>query len=120
MSIKPTHPIHREEKGWGYEIWVHNSPDYCGKVLVVFAGKRCSLHHHELKKETFYIQSGRIWMRTIDECGNESKFEMAPGDVLEIAPGLKHQFGGLAEVSEIMEFSTQHFESDSIRTEKGD
>lgn len=120
MRIEPTHPIHREEKGWGYEIWVHNSPDYCGKVLVVYDGKRCSLHHHELKKETFYIQSGKIWMRTVDESGNESEFEMVPGDVLEIAPGLKHQFGGLAEVSEIMEFSTQHFETDSIRTEKGD
>ena len=120
MSTVPTNPIHREEKGWGYEIWIHNSEEYCGKVLVVYSGKKCSLHHHKLKKETFYIQSGRIWMRTIDEDGAESEFEMVPGDVLEIPPGLKHQFGGIAEVSEIMEFSTQHFESDSVRTDKGD
>ncbi len=38
----------------------------------------------------------------------------------EIPPGLKHQFIGIADISEIMEFSTQHFESDSKRTEKGD
>ena len=120
MPIMPTQPIHREEKGWGYEIWIHNSPQYCGKVLVVYADKKCSLHHHELKTETFYLQSGRVWVRTVDRHEEESQFEMVPGDVLEIAPGLKHQFGGIAERSEIMEFSTQHFESDSVRTEKGD
>ena len=59
-------------------------------------------------------------MRVVDESGNESEFEMEKGDVLEITPGLKHQFKGIAEITEIMEFSTQHFESDSIRTEKGD
>ena len=120
MDIEPTKPVHREEKGWGYEIWIHNSPEYCGKVLVVFENKKCSLHHHKLKQETFYIQKGRIWMRTISGNGEESQFEMGPGDVLEIPPGLKHQFGGIAKVSEILEFSTEHFESDSIRTEKGD
>ena len=66
------------------------------------------------------MQSGRIWMKTVDENDEQSEFEMGPGDVLEITPGLKHQFGGIAELSEIMEFSTEHFESDSIRTEKGD
>ena len=120
MAISPTKPIHRQAKGWGYEIWIHNAPDYCGKVLVVYAGKKCSLHHHVQKKETFYVQSGHIWMRTVDGTGEESKFEMRPGDVLEIPPGLKHQFGGIAEITEIMEFSTQHFESDSVRTERGD
>ena len=59
-------------------------------------------------------------MRTVDKSGTESEFEMEKGDVLEIAPGLKHQFKGIADVTEIMEFSTQHFDSDSIRTEKGD
>ena len=59
-------------------------------------------------------------MRTINEAGNESLFEMEEGDVLEIPPGLKHQFEGIADITEIMEFSTEHFESDSIRTEKGD
>ena len=39
---------------------------------------------------------------------------------IEIPPGLKHQFIGIADITEIKEFLTQHFESDSIRTEKGD
>ncbi len=118
--MKPTKPIHREEKGWGYEIWIHNSVDYCGKVLVLERGKKCSLHHHIQKKETFYIQSGKLMMKIVKKTGEETSFVMEKGDVLEIAPGLKHQFIGIAEKTEIMEFSTQHFESDSIRTEKGD
>ncbi len=118
--MQPTKPIHREEKGWGYEIWIHNSADYCGKILVLEKGKQCSLHHHIEKKETFYIQSGKLLMRLVEESGEESSFEMSKGDVLEICPGLKHQFTGIADITEIMEFSTEHFESDSIRTEKGD
>lgn len=120
MPITPTKPMSRNQKGWGYEIWVHNSPEYCGKVLVVYAGKKSSLHYHERKQETFYVKSGRVWMRTVDENGEEFRFEMVSGDVLEIPISFKHQFGGIAEVSEIIEFSTQHFESDTIRTEMGD
>jgi len=59
-------------------------------------------------------------MLTVDEDGNESKFEMEAGYVLEITRGFKHQFEGITEKSEIMEFSTEHFETDSIRTEPGD
>lgn len=118
--MKPTKPIHREDKGWGYEIWIHNSSDYCGKILVLEKGKRCSLHHHIQKKETFYIQSGKLLMKLVEESGKETEFEMEKGDVLEIQPGLKHQFIGIAAITEIMEFSTQHFETDSIRTLKGD
>ena len=118
--MKPGKPIHREEKGWGYELWIHNSTDYCGKLLVLYKDKRCSLHHHEIKKETFYIQSGKLLMNVGDEAGEESSFEMVAGDVLEIPPKFKHQFIGIADRTEIMEFSTQHFESDSIRSVKGD
>ena len=70
--MKPTKPIYREEKGWGYEVWIHNSEDYCGKILVLEKGKKCSLHHHIQKKETFYIQSGKLLMRVVDEEGNET------------------------------------------------
>jgi len=113
-------PVHIQPKGWGHEVWVHNDARYCGKILVVKAGKRCSLHSHKLKHETFYVQTGRVHMRIRHSDGREDSFEMSPGDVLELAPGTAHQFTGIAEQSEIMEFSTQHFEEDSYRIEKGD
>jgi len=47
-------------KGWGYEHWIVNKKEYCGKILFFKKGKRCSWHYHKLKDETFYIQSGRL------------------------------------------------------------
>jgi mannose-6-phosphate isomerase-like protein (cupin superfamily) len=112
-------PLHFQPKGWGHEVWIHNDERYCGKILVVKRGKKCSLHYHKRKYETFYVQSGRVHLRLRHADGREQSFEMAPGDVLEIEPGLAHQFTGL-EDSEILEFSTQHFEDDSCRIERGD
>ena len=27
-------PPKRVEKNWGYELWIHNDEEYCGKLLV--------------------------------------------------------------------------------------
>jgi len=112
-------PVHLQPKGWGHEVWIHNDERYCGKILVVKAGRRCSLHFHRRKHETFYVQSGRVRMRLRHPDGREESFEMRKGDILEIAPGTAHQFTGIEEC-ELFEFSTQHFEDDSVRIEKGD
>ena len=29
-------------KGWGYEKWIVNKEDYCGKLLHMIKGKKCS------------------------------------------------------------------------------
>jgi mannose-6-phosphate isomerase-like protein (cupin superfamily) len=44
---------------------------------------------------------------------------MKKGDCLEIPQGTAHQFTAI-EACELFEFSTQHFEEDSVRIEKGD
>jgi len=97
-------------KEWGEERWIVNR-DYCGKLLILRKGFRCSLHHHKLKDETFYVAKGRVLM----ECGPK-KVVMRPGDSILIEPGTKHRFTGL-EDSEIFEFSTHHEDSDSYRDE---
>ena len=124
----------RVEKGWGHELWIHNDAKYCGKLLFFEQGKKCSLHYHKLKSETFYLQSGRLKIRlsTIDALAqafitggpdiSSIVFQdrtMMPGDYAEIQPGVVHQM--LAEEdSELFEFSTEHFDSDSYRLVKGD
>ena len=35
FDVKIQHPI-RVEKQWGYELWIHNDSQYCGKLLVFF------------------------------------------------------------------------------------
>jgi D-lyxose ketol-isomerase len=36
---------------------------YCGKILEIQKGKRCSLHFHKLKTESFYLRAGRLKVR---------------------------------------------------------
>lgn len=47
-------------KGWGFEKWVTNTERYCGKLLYIIKDKKCSLHFHKMKDETFFVQSGKI------------------------------------------------------------
>jgi len=42
------------EKVWGSEDWIVNR-EYCGKVLNLNKGFRCSMHYHKNKDETFYV-----------------------------------------------------------------
>jgi len=108
-------------KNWGFEKWVCNSKEYCGKLLYFVKGKKCSWHYHILKDETFYIQSGKILLKYSeeDELANALEVVLNKGDKFHIYRGLRHQMIAL-EDTELFEFSTQHFDEDSIRLEKGD
>lgn len=119
-SSRQWNEIPRIDRGWGYEIWIENLPEYCGKVLHVFKGKRGSLHFHMNKMETMYLQSGRIDLKMIDPgTGKPYMIELHPGDKILIPRGQVHQIIGVEE-SELFEFSTIHQEIDSYRVEKGD
>jgi quercetin dioxygenase-like cupin family protein len=109
------------KKGWGYEMWLHNDEKYCGKLLFFEKGKKCSYHYHKIKHETFYLQSGMILLHfgygdSIKDAATEI---LMPGDTFEVLPLLRHQMIAIKE-SELFEFSTEHFEYDSYRIEKGD
>ena len=108
-------------KGWGYEKWIVNTEEYCGKLLFLNEGKRCSWHYHKLKDETFYLQSGKIllYYGDSDSLDEAKDIILEPGDKCHIYRGLRHQMIAI-EDSELFEFSTQHFDEDSIRVKKGD
>ncbi len=114
-------PIKHVPKGWGYEKWIVNKSEYCGKLLYFNKNKRCSWHYHKIKDEVFYLQSGKLKVLY----GESDKIEYAkeiilePGQNFYIYPGLRHQMIAL-EDSELFEFSTEHFEEDSYRVLKGD
>ena len=108
-------------KGWGLEKWIVNCDEYCGKLLYFVKCKKCSWHYHKLKDEVFYIQSGRILVKYSDEDSLEDAKEvvLGKGDNFHVYRGLRHRMIAL-EDTELFEFSTQHFDSDSYRIEKGD
>jgi|TARA_Y100000593_G_scaffold86402_1_gene165010 mannose-6-phosphate isomerase-like protein (cupin superfamily) len=109
-------------KGWGYEDWIVNKEEYCGKLLFFKKGKRCSWHYHDIKDETFYIQEGELEVRygwTNDKSNlNTEVVILKAGDAFHVPVGMRHQMTGLTDVK-MFEFSTQHFDEDSIRIEVG-
>ena len=114
-------PIKFVPKGWGFEKWIVNNQEYCGKLLYFVKGKRCSWHFHKLKDEVFYVQSGKILVKysTSDNIDDASELILSRGDNFHVFRGLRHQMIAI-EDTELFEFSTQHFDSDSYRIEKGD
>ena len=114
-------PIKFVPKGWGFEKWIVNCNEYCGKLLYFVKGKKCSWHYHVIKDEVFYVQSGQILLKYSDQddLDNANEIILSRGDNFHVQRGLRHQMTGL-EDTELFEFSTQHFDSDSHRVIKGD
>jgi len=114
-------PIKFVPKGWGFEKWIVNCEKYCGKLLYFAKGKRCSWHYHKIKDEVFYIQSGKLLVKFSDHDNLENANEiiLERGDNFHVYTGMRHQMVAL-EDTELFEFSTQHFDSDSHRIIKGD
>ena len=73
-------------KGWGFEKWIVNNEEYCGKLLYFVKGKKCSYHYHKIKDETFYVQSGKILLRygDDDDYDNAKEIILNPGDKFHI------------------------------------
>jgi quercetin dioxygenase-like cupin family protein len=98
-------------KAWGSETLIANGL-YCGKIMHLNQGWQCSLHHHKIKDETFYVLSGRIMFEHGDR-----KFELEAGDTVHVAPNVKHRFGGIVD-SVMVEVSTPHSDEDVYRDEE--
>jgi mannose-6-phosphate isomerase-like protein (cupin superfamily) len=115
-DVKIQHPK-RVEKKCGYELWIHNDTDYCGKLLVFTkSGNKFSMHYHMIKDETWYVQKGAFQFDWIDtENGERCYTQIQEGDVIEIKKGLPHQLTALTEEAIVFEVSTQHFDEDSYR-----
>tara|TARA_B100000287_G_scaffold409084_1_gene436078 strand:+ start:91 stop:468 length:378 start_codon:yes stop_codon:yes gene_type:complete len=120
-SLHGSLPMKKVEKGWGHELWIINKPEYCGKLLFFKKGKMCSWHHHEIKDEVFYLQSGlmRVKFSYDDDIDQAEEILLEPGQNFYVPTGLRHRMIAL-EDSELFEFSTEHFDSDSHRIQKGD
>jgi quercetin dioxygenase-like cupin family protein len=48
------------EKPWGREEVIEINDRYMMKKLTMWAGHRCSLQYHNIKRETIYVLSGEL------------------------------------------------------------
>lgn len=109
------------QKGWGYEEILTNTELYCAKILHLNLGKMLSWHYHNIKDETFYVENGKVkllygWDEDIYQANSKI---LSVGDTFHVPAGMKHRLIAM-ENSRVFEFSTQHFDDDSIRVLKGD
>ena len=104
-------------KAWGYELWIHNDEEYCGKLLVFNKeGDKFSMHYHLKKKETWFVQQGGFIFNWIDvENGQLNSRTLVNGESVLIERGLPHQLIATEDDSIVFEVSTQHFDEDSYR-----
>jgi mannose-6-phosphate isomerase-like protein (cupin superfamily) len=114
--------MHFVSKGWGFERWIVNNSEYCGKLLHIDNQKKCSWHYHILKDEVFYVVSGtlKVVYGHNDDKQNAETLFLTQGEGFHVGRGLRHQMTAVDGDCEFFEFSTQHFDEDSIRIEKGD
>jgi len=111
MAIKEKRIV--VKKVWGYELWFVNRPEYCGKLLFIDKGAKCSNHCHKIKTETFLCPEGRVIL-TVD--GKEYDLN-SMARAKTIFPGQYHTFW--AEVKSVLiEVSTHHEDSDSYRLDE--
>jgi len=104
-KIKPK----RIAKVWGHEEIGINTEKYCGKLLYLDKGYRCSIHRHS-KDETFRVLSGMMLL----ELGEGEKLDgqiLSVGDWIRIPSNFWHRFSGIHDTV-FAEFSTPDTESE--------
>jgi quercetin dioxygenase-like cupin family protein len=101
-------------KPWGWELHICNGDQYCGKKLFIKQGHWLSYHHHDIKDEVLYVESGRCYFSN-DETGIILSPELTVGYAFHVKPTVKHQIHAIEDTM-IIEFSTHHEDSDSYRT----
>ena len=96
-------PVKFVSKGWGYEKWIVNCEKYCGKILFLAKGKKCSWHYHRKKDEVFYVQSGaiKIYYGWDDNIELASVAVLERGDKFHVPIRLKHRMVALLSLIHI-------------------
>ena len=89
------------EKPWGREIWIADEGEYGGKILEIKKGYSTSVHYHKIKKETIYVDKGKLKIKSGDE-----EYILNEGEAVTIRPFTVHQLIALEDVR-LIEVSTQ-------------
>ena len=107
-------------KMWGKEEIIENNKKYCLKFLLFTCRWMNSWHFHYEKDETFYVQEGIFYVRTLNNETLEAKEGLLyPGDSIRIKPKTFHRLCGLNYYNKIIEVSTSFKKNDVKRFEMG-
>lgn len=111
-------------KKWGSETWIVNNEKYCGKILYIHPEKKCSVHYHKLKKETFHVMNGELtieYSNNLDinnwnNMTNINTITLHSRQSITIDTNIAHRFYTQNNLPcTFLEISTNHDEQDSYR-----
>ncbi len=74
------------DKPWGYEKILERNKHYVLKELFMKTDHSCSLQYHRLKRETIYILTGKLEIKS-----NDGTKVYEPFDCVTIYPGEIHR-----------------------------
>ena len=104
------------DKPWGWELIWADAEQYVGKILFVKAGESLSLQFHNVKDESWYVQTGRAQLELGDSGQAVLNTEViGPGACFRYRPGTVHRVTALEDTT-IFEVSTPHLD-DVVRLE---
>ncbi len=106
--------MRRVEKPWGHELIWAETARYVGKVLHITKGQRLSRQYHNLKEETFLIQSGEMDLE-IGQGSELKTIRMLKGDSFHCLPKTIHRMVAVSDVA-VVEVSTPELD-DVVRLE---
>lgn len=110
-------------KVWGHEATIVNNELYCAKFLVIRKGYQTSIHYHKVKDETFYVMEGLVEVMIGNQVDPDlsivDSILLTPGNIFRVKPGTQHRIKAVEEDIKILEISTHHEDSDSIRLGSG-
>jgi mannose-6-phosphate isomerase-like protein (cupin superfamily) len=104
------------DKPWGYELIWAVTDNYAGKILFVKAGESLSLQFHNVKDESWLVQSGKARLE-LGEVGQKALSEevIGAGAAFHYQPGTVHRVTAIEDTT-ILEVSTPHLD-DVVRLE---
>ncbi|MBN2094451.1 MAG: cupin domain-containing protein [Candidatus Aenigmarchaeota archaeon] len=101
-----------EVKGWGtmQHLFFKNNVEICRAEIG--AGKTCSKHRHKFKHNGFFVESGKLIVRSWKGADSCQEIVLKEKDVLVVPPGVLHQFEAVED--------TVAYEIYWVEIEKGD
>jgi mannose-6-phosphate isomerase-like protein (cupin superfamily) len=115
-SVPPASELPRRvDKPWGHELIWAWTDRYVGKLLVIEAGRRLSLQHHEVKDEWIHVLDGRLKLTLENDAGAVEDRELGPGEGAHVGTRRVHRYEAI-ETCRLIEVSTPELD-DVVRLE---
>ena len=119
QSLPPVSKVVKEvAKYWGDMKTLFENDEYTVKRIFMKKDTQSSMEYHIKKKESYYIESGRLKIGTRIGRARNTSLILEQGDVFHIPVGFMHMRIAL-EDTVIIEFSTLDDDGDSHLVEDG-